>query len=462
MDYYENFTANGTLGTTAMIAGIAGAFGGVSGGTEGQQLIFDAVDAALGLFGLLGDNNSTEPQAYLNYILFDEAMQPADFGFAGVSTNANLAHELLQLQVSVDKPGYLFIYTSNESNSTDPVYFDDLKVTLHPGKVDAAYDYYPFGLPTEESWERVTAPVTDRWYQGMYASMEKETNLYRFKSRMFDAAIGRWLSTDPANQYNSPYAGMGNKPIAGVDPEGTIFWDNFIIGGIIGVLGGGDFYKNGNRTVQRSLLITGGLFQGDFKQIVSRFAWEGRQTGFGFATAYLTNMVGLVSDVNYFDGATVISSKANRDGAAFTMGSYITGDEDFKPDFRDHLFVHEYGHYIQSQRIGPLYKPLVMKPSLKDIIIFPDNHDPRWYEADASLFAGRYFDRNYGRGLNGYSKGSDKYFDRESFHSGGRTPYRNPRTNSFDQESSTTNKDFHWSDLVINLFNGFIGLLGFF
>ena len=94
--YYENFTANGTLGTTAMIAGIAGAFGGVSGGTEGQQMMFNVVNDALALVGLLGDNTSTDPQAYLNYILFDRNMNAIDFGFSTVSSSANLSHELLQ------------------------------------------------------------------------------------------------------------------------------------------------------------------------------------------------------------------------------------------------------------------------------------------------------------------------------------------------------------------------------
>ena len=54
--YYENFTANGTLGSTALIVGIAGAFGRVNGGTEGQQAMFNAVNDALSLFGLSWDN----------------------------------------------------------------------------------------------------------------------------------------------------------------------------------------------------------------------------------------------------------------------------------------------------------------------------------------------------------------------------------------------------------------------
>lgn len=33
--------------------------------------------------------------------------------------------------------------------------------------------------------------------------------------------LTRWLTTDPANQYHSPYIGMGNDPINGVDPDGA-------------------------------------------------------------------------------------------------------------------------------------------------------------------------------------------------------------------------------------------------
>jgi hypothetical protein len=35
--------------------------------------------------------------------------------------------------------------------------------------------------------------------------------------------IGRWLSRDPMGQYHSPYVGMGNDPINGVDPSGGEF-----------------------------------------------------------------------------------------------------------------------------------------------------------------------------------------------------------------------------------------------
>ena len=36
--------------------------------------------------------------------------------------------------------------------------------------------------------------------------------------------MARWLTPDPAGQYYSPYLGMGNNPINGIDPDGA-FWE---------------------------------------------------------------------------------------------------------------------------------------------------------------------------------------------------------------------------------------------
>jgi hypothetical protein len=41
---------------------------------------------------------------------------------------------------------------------------------------------------------------------------------------MYDGKIGRWLSTDPMGQYDSPYVGMGNDPVNSSDPTGGFDW----------------------------------------------------------------------------------------------------------------------------------------------------------------------------------------------------------------------------------------------
>ncbi|UEG55316.1 hypothetical protein LLH06_10125 [Mucilaginibacter daejeonensis] len=39
---------------------------------------------------------------------------------------------------------------------------------------------------------------------------------------MHNGGIGRWLISDPAGQYSSPYVGMGNDSVNRVDPTGGV------------------------------------------------------------------------------------------------------------------------------------------------------------------------------------------------------------------------------------------------
>jgi RHS repeat-associated protein len=69
-------------------------------------------------------------------------------------------------------------------------------------------------------------PMPNRNVEGQYPyafqGQEKdlETGMEAFELRLWDARIGRWLTTDPYGQYFSPYLGMGNDPINGIDPDG--------------------------------------------------------------------------------------------------------------------------------------------------------------------------------------------------------------------------------------------------
>ena len=64
-------------------------------------------------------------------------------------------------------------------------------------------------------------------YRYKFQGQEKdaETGKEAFELRLWDSRIGRWLTVDPAGQYSSPYLGMGNNPINGVDPDGGEWFD---------------------------------------------------------------------------------------------------------------------------------------------------------------------------------------------------------------------------------------------
>jgi RHS repeat-associated protein len=87
------------------------------------------------------------------------------------------------------------------------------------GQADVAYysDYLPFGT-------QITLSNNDYrfGYQGQYSEFDKETGWNNFELRMYDPAIGRWMSVDPKGQYWSPYLAMGDNPILLVDPDGGL------------------------------------------------------------------------------------------------------------------------------------------------------------------------------------------------------------------------------------------------
>lgn len=88
-------------------------------------------------------------------------------------------------------------------------------------------DYYPFGMPMPD---RNVEGGYRYGYQGEFAEKDPELNsgINSFEARLWDARIGRWLTADPAGQFYSPYLGMGNTPINGVDPNGEIFIIHYI------------------------------------------------------------------------------------------------------------------------------------------------------------------------------------------------------------------------------------------
>ncbi|QKX03540.1 hypothetical protein HN014_00960 [Aquimarina sp. TRL1] len=78
-------------------------------------------------------------------------------------------------------------------------------------------DYYPGGMAMPN---RNLQGDYRYGYQGEFAETDPETGKPAFELRLYDPRINRWLAPDPYGQYHSPYVGMGNDWINGVDPDG--------------------------------------------------------------------------------------------------------------------------------------------------------------------------------------------------------------------------------------------------
>jgi len=253
--------------------------------------------------------------------------------------------------------------------------------------------------------------------------------------RMYDANLGRFLSPDnyiqdPFNtQSFNRYGYVLSNPLKYVDLSGEF------IGTLITALFSTvkNIFKHGvnfNRyewdKLQNAWEIDKGMFTGNFGQVVNKWTWGILNTIAGNLTAHTLNAFGEVDGVTHLDGAVALEGTTGE--GAFTIGQYIFGPDNFKADWKDHLFVHEYGHYIQSQWFGPLYLPVIGATSLASAAgLGGDSHETRWFEVQASKMGANHFDKKYGSGAAGYTAGSEDYFDRESYVHGYRTSYINPR-----------------------------------
>jgi len=151
-----------------------------------------------------------------------------------------------------------------------------------------------------------------------------------------------------------------------------------------------------NQRQQNSKMITRGLFKGNTRQIISRFTWELPQTIVGFMLAQCYNLFGNVAAVEYYDGLTHIKTTNT---ALITIGSYMItsnfGGEFVKTVPENYDFQHEYGHYIQSQILGPFWFPIIAIPSIisasTDFSIDGRYHDNYFTEQSANYLSNNYF-----------------------------------------------------------------------
>jgi len=184
-----------------------------------------------------GTQNAGAPNAYLNMMVFDKNYQQIGSTlYTQVSTAAeedgtDVDHEFIPIwPITVEQPGYVYIYLSNENGTPVEVFFDDFKVTHIPSNILQKDDYYPFG-ERFNSYSR--GLENDFLYNGKenlkHLRLERGRNyvinLYDFGARFYDPTIGRWTSPDPMaseREWVSPYNYVQNNPLSRIDPNGML------------------------------------------------------------------------------------------------------------------------------------------------------------------------------------------------------------------------------------------------
>ncbi|MGN7721767.1 DUF6443 domain-containing protein [Chitinophaga sp. 22620] len=190
--------------------------------------------------------NPQRPRAYLNFVLFDEQFNLVEdnSGVKQVEATPDELQTLAQDKMVMEKSGFLYVYTSNES--PQDVYFDNVTVLSLPGPMLEETHYYPFGLTMAGISTKAVGKLENRYkYNGIEKIGDLGLEDYDALFRELDPQIGRWWQVDPkieSMEMWSPYASNYDNPIRfndflGDEPgeDGPGFLEQFLIaaGGFI-------------------------------------------------------------------------------------------------------------------------------------------------------------------------------------------------------------------------------------
>gem|GEM_PF-5933281 len=143
---------------------------------------------------------------------------------------------------------------------------------------------------------------------------------------------------------------------------------------------------------QATILFTQLHFQGSAKDLVQRFTWEGLQTLVGWWVGLFFILRYKIQRIEYADRAIVVQVKRKRIyWGGISFGTVIFGDKRITAQVNNALFMHEFGHCLQSRLSGPLYLFKYGLPSLRSAMA--QGHFQHPVEQDANRRARWYFSR---------------------------------------------------------------------
>jgi hypothetical protein len=172
-------------------------------------------------------------------------------------------------------------------------------------------------------------------------------------------------------------------------------------------------FKHANLSARNDLRIWEGLFVTDsnstngkrFLELGSRFTYQCPQTGIGlFMAHYYNTILCKVNTVDHPNGSTLLNMNVLWTGICF--GNYILAKKTSEPNPNNRIFQHEYGHYLQSKRMGLAYLIRVGLPA----IMSKGVHDEHPVEVDCNREAFLYFNR-----IDSNFQNDSAYFDKKGW-----------------------------------------------
>ena len=244
--------------------------------------------------------------------------------------------QLALTDINVPVNGTMYVYVANKSSENVDVWFDDLTIIHKKNtwglQVTNSADYYPFGGQIRALSYQKPGGINNAYgYQGLYAELDENTGWHGFELRQYDAFLGRWTSMDPYGQYASPYLGMGNSPVNGVDPDGGLNW--WVFGGAWagGLIGGLSADNNIEDRFTDALvgMVSGAIFGGLVEGLGSGFAENSFNLG-----QVLSGAGEVIGDVGELYASTrsgmfFLENVVNRDNQSLEGGEQRWTPEDY-------------------------------------------------------------------------------------------------------------------------------------
>ncbi len=160
------------------------------------------------------------------------------------------------------------------------------------------------------------------------------------------------------------------------------------------------WWIQGNMHLRRCLIL-----------FLLRLFWEAPQSFAGYLWLNFRNWGGKIKRMEFEDGVMIVLSEGNYRGVSFGEFVEVQLPRDkirqmSRSDMKCYLIWHEFGHSLDSRRLGPFYLPVVGIPSVlsavrggrveKDGKIY-QRHSLRTYEMRANRLAARYMQKHYGK-----------------------------------------------------------------
>jgi hypothetical protein len=139
--------------------------------------------------------------------------------------------------------------------------------------------------------------------------------------------------------------------------------------------------------------LIAGHFRGEFGAVLRRFTWEFPQTMMGGVVGVYVLLRAQIFAVEIFDGVVVIAMRWPHKGrfwGGISFASVILGDESIAAKVNNRLFMHEFGHTLQSRQSGPIY---LLKYGFPSVLSAKGKGTHRLHpvERDANIRAMAYF-----------------------------------------------------------------------